>query len=110
MNRHFRRLRLLPLQLALLTLVAGAPARGADLTQERSVKAAFLSKFVGFIDFAEAASGPITIGVIGADDIAAELKRIMPEHAPNQRPVVVKTLKPADPLTGVQLLFVGGER
>ena len=114
MNRHFRRLRLLPLQLALLTLVAGAPARGADLTQERSVKAAFLSKFIGFVEFPEPASlpagSPITIGVLGADDIAAELKRIMPVPGQNQRPVIVRALKPADPLTGVHLLFVGGDR
>ena len=114
MTKHLRHLSRLLLQLTILTLAACAPARGADLAQERSVKAAFLAKFIGFVEFAESsgppASSPITIGVIGADDIAAELKRIAPGHAQNQRPVIVRALNAADSLAGVQLLFIGGDR
>jgi hypothetical protein len=111
---RFRRLRGVPLQLAVLALLANTPARGQDLAQERSVKAAYLSKFIGFVEFADSAAlpsnGPLTIGVLGADDIAAELKRLVAGRAPNQRPVIVRTLTAAEPVAGVHMLFVGGEQ
>jgi hypothetical protein len=106
--------RLLSLILAMLALLAGAPARGAEPAQERNVKAAFLSKFVGFVEFAESASlppnGPLTIGVLGADDIALELSRLVAGRPPNQRALVVRVVGADEPLTGVHMLFVGGDR
>jgi hypothetical protein len=112
MMKLFPRLRVLPLQLAMLTLLVGAPARSADLAPERSVKAAFLSKFIGFVEFAASANAadPITIGLLGADDIAGELKRILVARPQNQRAVVVRTLAPDEPLAGVHMLFVGGDQ
>ncbi|MES2016915.1 MAG: YfiR family protein [Pseudomonadota bacterium] len=98
-------LRALMLLLAMLAPLACA----ADLAQERSVKAAFLSKFIGFVELEEA-STPIIIGVMGADDIAAELKRIMASRPPNLRPVQVRTLGVDDTLAGVHMLFVGGDQ
>lgn len=105
--RQLPRLRQLALLLATLTLLAGAPARGAELTLERSVKAAFLSKFIGYVEF-DAAPGPITIGVLGADDIAAELKRLVPGRAASARAVLVRSLGADESLAGVNMLFVGG--
>ena len=106
--------RLLPPMLAVLTLLAGTPARAAEPAQERNVKAAFLSKFVSFVEFAESASlpanGPLTIGVLGADDIALELDRLVAGRAPNQRALVVRVVGVDEPLTGVHMLFVGGDR
>src|SRR5438045_7059015 len=48
---------------------------------ERRVKAAFLYKFLGYAEFPPGAfadpSSPVTIGVVGADELAAELARIV---------------------------------
>lgn len=109
---HFLLLRAWPLHLVLVALMALAPARGAELAPERSVKAAFLSRFIGFVEFSTpaVANAPITIGLLGADDIAGELKRILAARPPNLRAVVVRTLAADEPLGGVHMLFVGGDQ
>ena len=87
------------------------PAAGARL--ERSVKAAFLYKFLGYAEFPPASfatpSTPLTIGVVGADALAAELTRIVAGRTAQARPIVVKTLRENEAVAGVHLLFVGGE-
>lgn len=80
---------------------------------EYQIKAAYLYKFVAYVEwpptvFAEA-NTPVTIGVIGADDVAAELNNIKSGRPPNSRAVEVKMLKPGDSLAGVQVLFIGGQ-
>jgi hypothetical protein len=107
--------RTMPLIAALLcalSMLAGTDARArAEIAQERNVKAAYLSKFVGYVDFpaaGAAADAPYTIGVLGADDIGAELARILAGRTINGRPVAVRMLERDDPLTGVHMLFIGG--
>ncbi|MES2130427.1 MAG: YfiR family protein [Pseudomonadota bacterium] len=79
---------------------------------ERNVKAAFLYKFLGYTDFPAAvfgdANAPVVIGVVGADDIAAELGRIVDGRNVNGRPIVVRVGRESEPMAGVHLLFVGG--
>jgi hypothetical protein len=79
---------------------------------ERRVKAAFLYKFLGYAEFPPGAFGgdasPVTIGVIGADDLAAELARVVSGRTVNNRAVVVRVLRDTEPGTPVHLLFVGG--
>jgi hypothetical protein len=79
---------------------------------ERSVKAAFLYKFLGYTEFPASAfadaAAPVVIGVIGADDLASELSRIVAGRTVQARAVVVKLLREADSHAGVHLLFVGG--
>ena len=79
---------------------------------ERRVKAAFLYKFLGYTDFpanafADAAA-PLTIGVIGADELAVELARVVAGRTVNNRPIEVRELREADAAARVHLLFVGG--
>lgn len=101
--------------LALTVFVAGhaglTRAEEAPTAPERSVKAAFLYKFTGYVDwpaqaFAEPES-PIVMGVLGADDIAAELQQVTTNRTVNNRPLAVRKLREADPLTGLHVLFVG---
>ena len=78
---------------------------------EAQVKAAYLYKFVAHIEwppsaFPDAAT-PLTIGVVGASDVAEELNRLKPSRAANDRAVEVRVLKPGEPARGVQLIFVG---
>ena len=52
-----------------------AHAQAGGLTIERSVKAAFLFKFLGYVEFTPSmpqdAGAALTVGVLGADYIAA---------------------------------------
>lgn len=79
---------------------------------ERRVKAAFLYKFLGYAEFPPGAffdgSSPVVIGVVGADDLAAELARAVAGRTVNNRPVVVRVLRDTDVQLPLHLLFVGG--
>jgi hypothetical protein len=79
---------------------------------ERRVKAAFLYKFLGYAEFpanafADAAS-PVVIGVAGADDLAAELARIVNGRTVNNRAIVVRVLRESELGSPMHLLFLGG--
>lgn len=91
---------------------AALPAGGAVLP-ERSIKAAFLYKFLGYAEFPASAfadaSAPLVIGVAGADELAADLARIVAGRAVQGRAVVVRPLREQDPLAGLHLLFLGGD-
>ncbi|MFL6656638.1 MAG: YfiR family protein [Massilia sp.] len=95
----------------LLTMPAMASVTQATAS-ERSVKAAFLYKFLGYTEFPATAFGdtsaPVVIGVLGADDLAAELGRIVNGRTVQSRPIVVKVLHDPESAAGVHLLFVGG--
>lgn len=81
-------------------------------TLERSVKAAFLYKFLGYTEFPSNAfadaTSPVVIGVVGADELAAELTRVVAGRTVAGRPVQVKLFREGDTPAQVHLLFVGG--
>jgi hypothetical protein len=83
-----------------------------DAQHERKVKAAFLYKFLGYVDFPATAfagdDAPLTIGVVDADDLAAELAHVVAGRSVRQRGVVVRQLRETDGAVPVHLLFVGG--
>jgi hypothetical protein len=85
---------------------------GNGSTLERRVKAAFLYKFLGYAEFPPGAffdrSSAVTIGVVDADDLAAELARAVAGRTINNRPVVVRVLRDTDVQAPLHLLFVGG--
>lgn len=93
-----------------------AQAAGQNLASstplERRVKAAFLYKFLGYAEFpANAfadAGAPLTIGVVDADDLAAELAHIVAGRTVGNRAIAVRTLRDAEIGTPVHMLFVGG--
>ena len=109
-RRHtFRRLRGVLACLALL--IGSETAMAADL--EEQIKAAYLYKFASYVDWPASTFAqpdtPITIGVLGADEIAVELSHIRMAHHPGGRTVEVKRLKPGDAMAGIHMLFVGRE-
>jgi hypothetical protein len=95
-------------------LLAAAPAQAqpAGATLERSVKAAFLYKFLGYAEFPPGAfadpAAPLVIGVAGSEEMAAELGRIVAGRSVNNRPVVVKLIRDGDNPSTVHMLFVAG--
>ena len=104
--------------LMLTALIAGAtswpgtvlPASNEQANLEHRVKAAFLYKIAGYVEWPNS-SFPrpdtfLTIGVVGADALAAELSQIVTNRTANNRPITVRRLKAGEPLDGVHILFV----
>ncbi|MBB3220489.1 YfiR family protein [Pseudoduganella umbonata] len=87
-------------------LAAGMPVARADGELERQVKAAFLYRFGGFVEWpAHAfvrADSPLVIGLHGADELAAPLERTVTGRTINGRALQVVKLK--------KDYAVGGER
>jgi hypothetical protein len=78
---------------------------------EVQVKAAFLYKFLSFVEwpahaFASDLSS-IVIGVVGADALADELAAVVAQRTAQGRPVRVRKLRPGESVAGVHLLFLG---
>ena len=100
---------LLCLLLALLAPLQ-AHAQGREFA-EPTVKAAFLFKFAGYVEWPPqafaASDSPIVIAVLGADDVAAELARIVPGRTVAGHPISVKRIAETDSLKGVHIVFVG---
>ena len=97
---------------AVVAAVGGWPGESAWAQEEElRVKAAFLYKFVGYIDWPSASFArpdtPVTIAVVGAEPLAGELAQAVAGRTVNDRPVTVRRLKPGEPLDGVHVLFVG---
>ncbi|MES2319168.1 MAG: YfiR family protein [Pseudomonadota bacterium] len=110
-RRHYART-LAAGALVLATARAFGQSPAPASVPERRVKAAFLYKFLGYTEFPAAAfadaAAPVVIGVTGADELAAELVRIVAGRTIQARPISVKVLRDGDSAAGVHLLFVGG--
>lgn len=100
--------------LACAVLCAGtAPAQAPGSAPEQSIKAAYLYNFGAYVHWPELAlppGEPLTIGVLEDELVAGELEEITRERHVNGRAVEVRRLAADDPLDGLQILFVGGER
>jgi len=85
----------------------GQPVRSAA---EQSIKAAYLYKFADYVEWPAkvfaAESVPLTIGVFGADSLAAELGEITAGRTVNGRRIEVRTIAAPAELSGVHILFV----
>ena len=97
-----------------LVLLVGSPCAHADsdaATAEYRIKAAFLFKFLGFIDWPptafDRADTPFIIGVLGAGSLGSELEQIASGRQANGHPVRVRLLGRGDSTAGLQVLFVG---
>ena len=91
----------------LLALSCGAFAQPL----EHEVKAAFLHKFLAFVEWPPAALGPpgapLVIGVAGADDTAAALEQMAAARGAQGRAVVVRRLRAGQPpVEGLHMLFL----
>ncbi len=90
---------------------SGTLAQGLEVT-EATVKAAFLYRFSGYVEWPDAAleattASEFVIGVMGNDAVFAELEKIVPGRNVAGRPLAVRRVRDIDALKGVQLLFVG---
>lgn len=101
-----------PISLIVLGLwlcVGAASARSTPL--ERQVKAAYLYKFAGFVEWPEGSfarpDAPLQIGVAGNDALADLAEQMVAGRSVNGHPIVVRKLRRGEPLAGLHILFVG---
>ncbi len=99
--------------LLLLLWTVACPASDAQDAQllEARIKAAFLYRFASYVEWPEAAFAqsemPLTIAVIGADTIAAELARVVADRRVNNRGVIVRRLTTGESVANAHILFIG---
>lgn len=100
--------RLLAAGLGCVTLLIPAAAQTPSL--EYAVKAAYLTKFIPFIQWPDSAfaspAAPVTICVLGNDPFGASLDKAAAGAKSVERPIMVRRL--AEPDAACQLLFAGG--
>jgi hypothetical protein len=92
-----------------VTVATGGPAAAADGYSEDAVKAAFLYRFAGYVEWPpETAVDPsFTIAVLCADGVVRELARLLPGHGIKSRPAQVRTIKSLRELGDARILYVG---
>jgi hypothetical protein len=94
---------------ALLPVASRAQAEAP--VAEQKVKAAYLYKFLGFVEWPasafDRADSPFFIGVAGADGLADELEALVARRQVNGRPAVTRRLRAGEPVSGLHVLFVG---
>jgi hypothetical protein len=89
-------------------LLALAPAR-ADAPLEYAVKAAYLTKFVPFIDWPDtvfaSADAPVTICILGADPFGATLDKAA--GGGGGRPLTIRRIAAPEAAAGCQIVYAG---
>jgi hypothetical protein len=103
--------RLAACALAALLGVIG-PLRAQESYSEDVVKAAFLYHFGTYVEWPAAAASPtepITIAVLGADAVTAQLRTFLPGRTIDGRPVEVRPIARIQELQTDEILFVGRE-
>jgi hypothetical protein len=96
----------------IVALPLSAAADAAAIALQLRVKAAFLYKFAGYVEWPAGAfadrESPIVIAVAGADDVARELEAAIADRTVAGRPLQVRRLAAAEkPGDCCQILFVG---
>ncbi|MDC8759650.1 YfiR family protein [Janthinobacterium fluminis] len=94
----------------LLALLGGAARAQAPGALERQVKAAYLYKFAGFVEWPDGsfarADSPLVIGVLGDEALAEQLEQSVAGRSANGRAVVVRRLRRGDAPAGLHILFI----
>jgi hypothetical protein len=78
---------------------------------ERRVKAAFIFKFAGYVEWPEGAfpqaDAPVTTAVVGDDELAAELAQTVAGRTVDGRSLLVRKPKALELPADVRILFIG---
>lgn len=100
---------LLRIALLLLFIFPSDFALSSDI--ENRVKAAFLYKFCGYIEWPEsvftAPNQPIVIGVSGSDELAEDVRLTVAGRMVNGRTFEVKRIRRGDDVQNLQVLYIG---
>jgi YfiR/HmsC-like len=101
-------MRVLRLIVVAVALLAPGAARAEF---EHEVKAAFLFRFLSYVEWPENAfldaRAPIVVGVLGADEVEVALAAMVAERTAQGRAIEVRRLNGGEPSKGLHMLFVG---
>jgi hypothetical protein len=110
----YRRSRLLGALLisSLAMLSVPVRAQNADRYSEDAVKAVFLYRFTGFIDWPPSAQpgSEFRIAILGSDGVADALNRLLAGRLIKDKPAHVYRIKRAQDLGNADMVYVGSER
>ena len=101
------------LAFAVLALMStpGAHAQEDVATLERRIKAAFIFKFAGYVEWPENSfaqpGSPFTVAVIGDDELAAELVQVSTGRVVEGRPLVVRKTRGVESALDAHMVFIG---
>jgi len=89
-------------------IAANLPALAADAYSADAVKAEFLYRFAGYVEWPgeQARDAPFTIAVTAADGVFAELQQLTPGRTIQDRAVEIRKISAAADLQNVQILYV----
>ncbi len=95
--------------IACLVLCLAALPAVAETYRAEAVKAAFLFRFTGYVDWPlQTLSQPMfTIAVLGSDPVAEELARLLPGHSIRNLPARARSVQSVEDLGDAQVLYVG---
>jgi YfiR/HmsC-like len=85
------------------------PAQSAEPYSEDAVKAAFIYRFAGFVDWPRQVE-PIptfTIAVMGSKEVASRLEALVADRKLHGRPVSVKRVSTVQEARNTQILYIG---
>jgi YfiR/HmsC-like len=83
------------------------PSYGDDSFSEDAVKAAYLYRFAGYVEWPNPPSdAPFVIDVLGSPAIARELQRLLPHHSIKNRAVQVREIHSVRELGNAQIVYV----
>ncbi len=97
--------------LFLLAMLLGGHATFAGAAQysEESVKAAFLFRFAGYVEWptSDSGNGTFTFAIYGADGVATQLEQLLGGLQVHKRPARVVRLTTNADLSNVDILYLG---
>ncbi len=93
----------------LLTVAFALPVTAQETHSEQAVKAAYLYRFASYVEWPDgsAAGHPFVIVVVGAPEVARDLRRLLPGHLINNQTVQVREATRVQEVGGAQMLYVG---
>ena len=88
-------------------MLGSSNAFGASYSAD-AVKAAYLYHFGSYVEWPqEQQQQGIVIGVLGGDNVLAELRVLLPGRSIHNRPVSVRQVTLRDRLDGIHILYIG---
>lgn len=96
----------------MLTLAMPAGAQNAQQYSEDEVKAVFLYRFTGFIEWPPSTeSAPVfTIAVLGADGVAEALAQLLSGRSIKDKPAQVRKITRIQDLGNAHIVYIGASR
>lgn len=95
-------------------VLAPALAQTAAAARESEVKAAFLYKFGGYVDWPAGTFArpdePMVIAIAGDDEVARDLEQLVGGRTIAGRPVLARRIREPQALAGAHILFIASTR